>query len=97
LNKTVAAPQTLSQAITYLADPDRALAFVAQLRWPNGAVCLHCGEAGPMFLSTRLIWKCRVCRKQFSVKVGTIFEDSPLGLGQVASRAVDARQLQERD
>ena len=80
MNKTVAAPQTLSQAITYFADPDRALAFVAQLRWPNGAVCVHCGEASPMFLSTRRIWKCRVCRKQFSVKVGTIFEDSPLGL-----------------
>jgi transposase-like protein len=80
MNKAAAAPQTLSQAITYFADPDRALAFVAQLRWPNGAVCVHCGETAPMFLATRRIWKCRVCRKQFSVKVGTIFEDSPLGL-----------------
>jgi transposase-like protein len=80
MNKAAAAPQTLTQAITYFADPDRALAFVAQLRWPNGAVCVHCGAESPMFLSTRRIWKCRVCRKQFSVKIGTIFEDSPLGL-----------------
>jgi transposase-like protein len=80
MNKAAAAPQTLSQAITYFADPDRALAFVAQLRWPSGAVCVHCGEGTPMFLATRRIWKCRVCRKQFSVKIGTIFEDSPLGL-----------------
>jgi transposase-like protein len=80
MNKAAAAPQTLSQAITYFADADRALAFVAQLRWPNGAVCVHCGADSPMFLATRRIWKCRVCRKQFSVKLGTIFEDSPLGL-----------------
>jgi transposase-like protein len=80
MNKTAAAPQTLTEAVVYFADPDRALAFVAQLRWPNGAVCAHCGEGAPMFLATRRIWKCRVCRKQFSVKLGTIFEDSPLGL-----------------
>src|SRR5687767_12951941 len=80
MNKAAAAPQTLTQAVTYFADPDRALAFVAQLRWPNGAVCVHCGAESPMFLSTRRIWKCRTCRKQFSVKIGTIFEDSPLGL-----------------
>jgi transposase-like protein len=80
MNKAAAAPQTLTQAVVYFADPDRALAFVAQLRWPNGAVCVHCGAVAPMFLATRRIWKCRTCRKQFSVKVGTIFEDSPLGL-----------------
>jgi transposase-like protein len=80
MNKAAAAPTTLKEAITYFADPDRALAFMAQLRWPNGAVCLHCGAESPMFLSTRRIWKCRKCRKQFSVKLGTIFEDSPLGL-----------------
>ena len=39
-------------------------------------------QKGLMFLATRKIWKCRSCRKQFSVKVGTIFEDSPLPLGK---------------
>jgi transposase-like protein len=74
------APETLSEAIRYFADPDVALAFVAQLRWPNGARCVHCNSDRLSFLSTRRIWKCLACRKQFSVKVGTIFEDSPLGL-----------------
>lgn len=74
------APATLSEAIKYFADPDRALAFVVQLRWPNGVVCPLCGAEKPSYLTTRRIWKCSECRKQFSVKVGTIFEDSPLGL-----------------
>lgn len=56
------------------------LSFVAGLRWPNGVVCPRCGVAEPSFLSTRRLWKCRDCKKQFSAKVGTIFEDSPIGL-----------------
>jgi transposase-like protein len=74
------APQTLSEAIKYFADPDVALAFVVQLRWPAGVVCPYCKGERPSFLTTRRIWKCRECKKQFSVKVGTIFEDSALGL-----------------
>src|SRR5919199_65040 len=76
-------PQTLVQAIRYFADKDKALHFVAGLRWPNGVVCPSCGTDSPSFLKTRRIWKCRnaACpKRQFSVKVGTIFEDSPLGL-----------------
>lgn len=73
-------PSTLLEAIRYFADKDIALQLVADLRWPNGAVCPHCHADSPSFLATRRIWKCRSCRKQFSVKVGTIFEDSPLGL-----------------
>ena|SRR5579883_3307948 len=73
-------PTTLKDAILYFADKDRALEFVAALRWTKGAICPHCHAADPFFLKTRRIWKCRACRKQFSVKVGTIFEDSPLGL-----------------
>lgn len=75
-----AGPETLIDAIRYFADPDVALAFLAGLRWPNGPTCPHCGAAEPSFLSTRRIWKCKGCRKQFSVKVGTVFEDSPIGL-----------------
>lgn len=75
----VSAPTTLREAILYFADQDRALDFIVQLRWPNGVVCPRCGGESPSFLSTRRIWKCRECRQQFSAKVGTIFEDSPLG------------------
>src|SRR6266550_8179726 len=73
-------PESLSEAVTYFADKDTALQFLQFLRWPSGVVCAHCDAPNPMFLKTRRIWKCRVCRKQFSVKLGTIFEDSPLGL-----------------
>jgi len=73
-------PETLREAISYFADPDVALQFLQFLRWPSGVVCAHCEAPDPMFLKTRRIWKCRACRKQFSVKLGTVFEDSPLGL-----------------
>jgi transposase-like protein len=72
--------ETLREAILYFRDRDIARQFVADLRWPNGVTCPHCDADNPMFLASRKIWKCRDCRKQFSVKVGTIFEDSPLGL-----------------
>ncbi len=78
--KQHAAPETLADAIRFFEDPDRAMAFVVQLRWPSGVHCPHCNGASPSYLTTRRIWKCRECRRQFSVKVGTIFEDSPLGL-----------------
>jgi transposase-like protein len=74
------APDSLREAILYFADADKALAFMVEMRWPSGVVCPHCAAEKPSFLKTRRIWKCRDCRKQFSVKVGTVFEDSPLGL-----------------
>ncbi len=80
MEKTVEQPETLIEAVRYFADADVCLSFVAELRWPNGPVCPHCEAVSPSFLKTRRIWKCRECRKQFSIKVGTIFEDSPLGL-----------------
>ena len=73
-------PETLTGAIRYFSDPDVCLAFVANLRWPNGPVCPRCEAGNPLFLQTRRLWKCRGCKKQFSAKVGTIFEDSPIGL-----------------
>jgi transposase-like protein len=72
--------ETVREAILFFSDRDIARQFVADLRWPNGVICPHCDADKPMFLASRQIWKCRACRKQFSVKVGTIFEDSPLGL-----------------
>jgi len=73
-------PSTLAQAIRYFADPDTSLTFLAVLRWPGGVACPACEARNPGFLRTRRIWKCRDCGKQFSVKLGTIFEDSPIGL-----------------
>ena len=74
-------PKNLADAIRYFADADRALDFLAQLRWPSGVKCPRChSDKTPSFLKSRRIWKCSACRRQFSIKVGTIFEDSPLGL-----------------
>ncbi|HXB72543.1 MAG TPA: IS1595 family transposase [Candidatus Acidoferrales bacterium] len=59
----------------------RAAWFFAGLRWEDGeAACPRCQSKRVSFLTTRLMWKCLDCKKQFSIKVGTIFEDSPLGL-----------------
>jgi transposase-like protein len=73
-------PRTLLEAIRYFSDPDTCLKFVAELRWPHGPVCPDCQCQELSFLSTRRLWKCKACKRQFSVKVGTIFEDSALGL-----------------
>lgn len=75
-----ALPKNLVEAIRYFSDPNRAFDFVVKMRWADGRVtCPRCGHDGVSFLTTRRIWKCKGCRRQFSVKVGTIFEDSPLG------------------
>jgi transposase-like protein len=74
-------PDTLLEAIQFFSDPDVALDFVVKLHWPDGAIrCPKCQAPEPSFLKTRRIWKCRACKKQFSAKVGTIFEDSPIPL-----------------
>src|SRR6266545_2072479 len=73
-------PTTLIEAIRYFSNPDNCLNFMAELRWPDGVVCQHCGHTEVMFLKTRRIWKCKSCRKQFTIKTGTVLEDSPIGL-----------------
>lgn len=75
-------PKTLLEAIRYFADLDVATQHVAETRWSDGPVCPACGlvDNKHYYLKSRRVWKCRSCKKQFSVKVGTIFEDSPLGL-----------------
>lgn len=73
-------PETLVGAIKYFSDPERSFQFVKNIRFPDGvAKCPCCGSDKVSFLSTRKVWKCMPCKKQFSVRVGTIFEDSPLG------------------
>src|SRR5213082_2178341 len=78
--KTTRFPNSLTEAIRYFSDKDTALTFLAALRWPKGVTCPACDGKDPGFLKTRRIWKCRECGRQFSVKLGTIFEDSPIGL-----------------
>jgi transposase-like protein len=73
-------PKTLLEAARYFESIDACVELVASLRWPRGVQCVHCGHGKASFLTTRRIWKCAKCRKQFSVKIGTIFEESPLGL-----------------
>jgi len=75
-------PRTLQQAIVYFADPANCMTFLVARRWPTGVQCPTCGSKNVRFISTRLMWECKAqhSRKQFSVKVGTIFEDSALPL-----------------
>jgi transposase-like protein len=75
------APKTLQEAIVYFSDPQRAFDCAVSLRWPDGKVtCPRCNSDKNYFIKTRRIWLCRGCDKQFTIKVGTIFEDSPLGM-----------------
>jgi transposase-like protein len=74
-------PQTLQEAIAYFADPERAFQYALLLRWPDGKViCPRCDSPKNSFIKTRRLWFCYGCQKQFTLKVGTIFEDSALGL-----------------
>jgi transposase-like protein len=74
-------PKSLIEVIRYFSDADVCIEFVAAMRWLDGkAECPHCCKKNAGFLKTRRIWKCRECRKQFSVKTGTIFEESPIAL-----------------
>jgi hypothetical protein len=77
-------PQTLIEAIRYFADPDVTLRTMIELRWPQGVHCPTCGRTDVRFIATRRLWECkeRHPRRQFSAKVGTIFEDSPIDLGK---------------
>ena len=80
MTHTATLPTSLVEAIRYFADETRAFEFVKSLRWADGEVaCPRCGGADPSFISTRKIWKCKACKRQFSLKVGTNFEDSPIG------------------
>jgi transposase-like protein len=70
----------LMEAIRYFSDRMVCLEAVSKAKWPKGPECPRCQFKRLSFLRTRLMWTCLECRKQFSVKVGTIFEDSAIGL-----------------
>jgi transposase-like protein len=78
---TMKKPETLQEAIVYFSDPQRAFDYAVQLRWPDGKVtCPRCKGSKHSFIKTRRIWFCYDCKKQFTVKVGTVLEDSPITL-----------------
>jgi transposase-like protein len=75
-------PKTLQEAIIYFADADNCLNFLASRRWPNGVICPTCGRKDAAFVPARRVWQCKTRhpKAQFSIKVGTIFEDSAISL-----------------
>jgi transposase-like protein len=73
-------PNTLLEAIEYFSSEMVCIESVARKRWPDGVQCPYCLAKEPYWINTQKRWKCRKCLKQFSVKVGTIFEDSPIPL-----------------
>src|SRR6266571_8250620 len=77
-----AEPKTLQQTIIYFSNPDRCLAYLVARRWPTGVICPTCGRTDVRFLANQRKWQCKSVHhhRQFSIKVGSIFEDSPLGL-----------------
>src|SRR5271167_1379203 len=73
-------PMTLQQAVRYFSDEQVCIDTIAKMRWPSGPVCPACGHKEHYYLKSQRRWKCKDCGRQFSVKLGTIFEDSPLSL-----------------
>jgi transposase-like protein len=74
-------PKSLQEAIVYFSDPDRCFDFAKKLRWPDGnVVCPRCSAAKNSFIKTRKLWFCYACKRQFTIKVKTIMEDSPITL-----------------
>lgn len=75
-------PTTLQEAIRYFSNEEVCVQFVSAMRWPDGIACPRCQAKAISYLKSRHVWQCKGCRKQFSVKAGTIFEDSPIKLNQ---------------
>jgi transposase-like protein len=75
-------PQTFIQSVQYFSDVDNCLKFLAERRWKDDVTCPTCGRKDVAFMATRRMWQCKTKhpKSQFSVKTGTILEDSPLGL-----------------
>lgn len=76
-------PKSLQEAIVYFSNPDNCISYLAAKRWPNGVVCPTCGsESVSAFNKDRKTWKCAKhhSKREFSVKVGSLAEDSAIGL-----------------
>jgi len=76
-------PRTLQEAIVHFSNQDNCVAYMVARRWPDGVVsCPTCGRTDVSYVAKRRVWQCKTrhAKCQFSVKVGTIMEDSPIGL-----------------
>jgi hypothetical protein len=75
-------PKTFLEAVSYFKDIDSCIDYLARRRWPNSVICPTCGRTDASYVPWRRYWQCKTRhpRAQFSIKVGTIFEDSPIGL-----------------
>jgi len=75
-------PESLQEAIVYFSKPENCLSYMIARRWPNGVVCPTCGSEKVGFIPTRLLWECKAkhAKRQFSAKIGTVMEDSAIGL-----------------
>jgi ISXO2-like transposase domain/Transposase zinc-ribbon domain len=75
-------PKTLHEAIKFFTNHDNCVAYLVERRWPNGVICPTCGRTDAAYIPARRVWQCKTRhpKAQFSIKVGTIFEDSPIGL-----------------
>ncbi|MGH7932882.1 MAG: transposase, partial [Candidatus Binataceae bacterium] len=74
---------TLREAVIYFQDYDNCRKFMVELRWPDGVVrCPRCNSDRVIYLEKARVWKCysKHDSPKFSLKTGTVFEDSPLGL-----------------
>src|SRR5690242_19528231 len=73
-------PTTLQEAIIHFSDPAVCFETMVAVRWPHGVSCPQCGREGVRFLSNQQKWECgaRHPRKQFAIKTGTVFGDSPI-------------------
>ncbi len=76
-------PTSLIEAIRHFGDADTCHEFMVRMRWPDGKiVCPRCQCDRVGFIKTRKTWQCKGCKKQFTTKLGTIFEDSPLSMSK---------------
>jgi transposase-like protein len=75
-------PKSLQEAIVYFSNPDNCVDYLVARRWPNGVICPGCGSTKVSFNPMRRTWKCSShhAKREFSIKVGTVMEDSPIGL-----------------
>ena len=75
-------PKSLQEAILYFSDPANCREYLVARRWPDGIICPRCGKSNVLFLEKYSRWHCREKHDapQFTLKTGTIFEDSAIGL-----------------
>jgi transposase-like protein len=75
-------PKTFIEAVPYFTNPDNCLNYLSKRRWPDGVECPTCGRKDISFVPSRRLWQCKTRhpKAQFSIKTGTILEDSPISL-----------------